>query len=197
MLQTISQDLLPFITTIVSGSITSGHNNLQDPNQSVFKPAHSTETALLAVSEKLHAKSAKLSSVLILLDLSAAFDTVNHKTLLSTLMSLGIRGAAWQWFASYLEGGLSYTALYNVLNFPVGVVPVTEVTAEDEDQLKHYTGNFGDSWDKLFVKAIRGGVGLPIAVQCVALPWQDEMCLRLMREVEELCAKNKRSNTHH
>ncbi|MCI4375048.1 hypothetical protein PGIGA_G00104530 [Pangasianodon gigas] len=92
---------------------------------------------------------------------------------------------------------LSYTALYNVLNFPVGVVPVTVVTAEDEDQLKHYRGNFGDIWDKTFVKAIRGGVGLPIAVQCVALPWQEEMCLRLMREVEKLCAKNKHSNQHH
>ncbi|KAK3568848.1 hypothetical protein QTP86_017954, partial [Hemibagrus guttatus] len=66
-------------------------NNLHVPNQSGFKAAHSTETALLAVTEKLHAaRSAKLSSVLILLNLSAAFDTVNHKTLLSTLRSLGI-----------------------------------------------------------------------------------------------------------
>ncbi|KAK3528813.1 hypothetical protein QTP70_011605 [Hemibagrus guttatus] len=80
-------------------------NNLHDPNQSGFKAAHSTETALLAVTEKLHAaRSAKLSSVLILLDLSAAFDTLNHKTLLSTLRSLGICGTAWEWFASYLDG---------------------------------------------------------------------------------------------
>ncbi|KAK3569504.1 hypothetical protein QTP86_032109 [Hemibagrus guttatus] len=159
MLQTISPDLLPFITTVISGSLTSGHvptvfkkarvipilkkpaldpsdisnyrpvsllsflskilkrivynqlsdylmqNNLHDPNQSGFKAAHSTETALLSVTEKLHAtRSAKLSSVLILLDLSAAFDTVNHKTLLSTLRSLGICGTAWKWFASYLDG---------------------------------------------------------------------------------------------
>ncbi|KAK3534952.1 hypothetical protein QTP70_002044 [Hemibagrus guttatus] len=134
MLQTISPDLLPFITTVINGSLTSGHvptafkkarvipilkksaldpsdisnyrpNNLLDPNQSGFKAAHSTETALLAVTEKLHAaRSAKLSSVLILLDLSAAFDTVNHKTLLSTLRSLGICGTAWEWFASYLDG---------------------------------------------------------------------------------------------
>ncbi|KAK3555198.1 hypothetical protein QTP86_010480 [Hemibagrus guttatus] len=80
-------------------------NNLHDPNQSGFKAAHSTETALLAVTEKLHAaRSTKLSSVLILLDLSAAFDTVNHKTLLSTLRSLGICGTAWELFASYLDG---------------------------------------------------------------------------------------------
>ncbi|XP_053539823.1 fatty-acid amide hydrolase 1 isoform X1 [Ictalurus punctatus] len=95
------------------------------------------------------------------------------------------------------SSALSYTALYNVLNFPAGVVPVTEVTAEDEDQLKHYRGYFGDGWDKTFVEAVRGGVGLPIAVQCVALPWQEEMCLRLMREVEKLCAENKCSNTQH
>ncbi|KAK3572784.1 hypothetical protein QTP86_007389 [Hemibagrus guttatus] len=130
MLQTISPDLLPFITTVINGSLTSGHvptvfkkarvipilkkpaldpsdisnyrpNNLHDPNQSGFKAAH----ALLAVTEKLHAaRSAKLSSVLILLDLSVAFDTVNHKTLLSTLRSLGICGTAWEWFASYLDG---------------------------------------------------------------------------------------------
>ncbi|KAK3526049.1 hypothetical protein QTP70_012887 [Hemibagrus guttatus] len=158
MLQTISPDLLPFITTVTNGSLTPGHvptafkkarvipilkkpaldpsdisnyrpvsllsflskilervvcnqlsdylmqNNLHDPNQSGFKAAHSTETALLAVTEKLHAaRSAKLSSVLILLDLSAAFDTVNHKTLLSTLRSFGICGTAWEWFASYLD----------------------------------------------------------------------------------------------
>ncbi|KAK3569695.1 hypothetical protein QTP86_002606 [Hemibagrus guttatus] len=134
MLQTISPDLLPFITTVINGSLMSGHvptafkkarvipilkkpaldpsdisnyrpNNLHDPKQSGFKAAHSTETALLAVTEKLHAaRSAKLSSVLILLDLSAAFDTVDHKTLLSTLRSLGICGTAWEWFASYLDG---------------------------------------------------------------------------------------------
>uniref|UniRef100_A0A673H975 Fatty-acid amide hydrolase 1 n=1 Tax=Sinocyclocheilus rhinocerous TaxID=307959 RepID=A0A673H975_9TELE len=91
---------------------------------------------------------------------------------------------------------LSYTSLYNLLNFPAGVVTVSAVTEEDEAQLSQYTGAHGDMWDKLFVKAVKGGVGLPVAVQCVSLPWQDEMCLRFMREVEQLTAKSKRTRKH-
>lgn len=41
------------------------------------------------------------------------------------------------------------------------------------------------------VQAVSGGQGLPIAVQCVALPWQDELCLRFMREVETLVRQKK------
>ncbi|XP_072540070.1 fatty-acid amide hydrolase 1 [Salminus brasiliensis] len=98
-------------------------------------------------------------------------------------------------YCGKLTSALSYTALYNLLNFPAGVVPVTTVTDEDEAQLSEYRGNFGDIWDKLFVKAVRGSVGLPVAVQCVSLPWQDEMCLRLMREVEKVHANKKLSNS--
>ncbi|KAK1803213.1 hypothetical protein P4O66_021213, partial [Electrophorus voltai] len=80
-------------------------NQLHDPNQSGYKLAHSTETALIAVTKKLHAaKAAKQSSVLILLDLSAAFDTVNYNILLSVLSRLGVTGSAWRWFQSYLDG---------------------------------------------------------------------------------------------
>lgn len=40
-------------------------------------------------------------------------------------------------------------------------------------------------------QAVHGSVGLPVAVQCVALPWEEELCLRFMKEVETL-ARNHR-----
>uniref|UniRef100_A0AAY4DKG0 Fatty-acid amide hydrolase 1 n=1 Tax=Denticeps clupeoides TaxID=299321 RepID=A0AAY4DKG0_9TELE len=89
-------------------------------------------------------------------------------------------------YAGKLTCALPNTTIYNLLNFPAGAVPVSTVTAEDEANLNHYKGNFQDYWDKVFVKAVRGAEGLPVAVQCVALPWQDELCLRFMREVEQL-----------
>ncbi|XP_030632126.1 uncharacterized protein LOC115813708 isoform X3 [Chanos chanos] len=60
--------------------------------KSGFKASRSTEITLLAVIEELHlAKAKSLSSVLILLDLSTAFNTVNHQILLSALLGWALQ----------------------------------------------------------------------------------------------------------
>ncbi len=103
--------LLPFIAKTLERAVFNqvslflSQNNKLDAKQSGFRSGHSTETALLSVTEALRiAKADSKSSVLILLDLSAAFDTVNHQILLSTLSSLGITGIPLRWFDSYLTG---------------------------------------------------------------------------------------------
>ncbi|XP_073420040.1 fatty-acid amide hydrolase 1-like isoform X2 [Dendrobates tinctorius] len=85
-----------------------------------------------------------------------------------------------------LSSAVSYTILYNLVDFPAGVLPVTTVTHEDEEALKMYEGHHKDFWDKLLKEAMTDSVGLPVAIQCVALPWQEEQCLRLMKEVEKV-----------
>ncbi len=77
-------------------------NNLLDSNQSGFRSGHSNETALLSVVEALRlARAESKSSILIWLDLSAAFDTVNHQILLSTLLAKGNSGTASQFLDQF------------------------------------------------------------------------------------------------
>ena len=78
--------------------------------QSAYRAYHSTETALLKVlSDILLAVDGGDLAVLTLLDLSAAFDTVDHATLLRRLKATyGLGGSAINWFKSYLEGRTQY-----------------------------------------------------------------------------------------
>ncbi|KAF7254753.1 Formin-2, partial [Varanus komodoensis] len=76
-----------------------------DPFQSSFIPGYGTESALVALYNDLcRERDRGSASLLVLLDLSAAFDTINHGILLNRLAGLGVGGTAWWWFCSYLNG---------------------------------------------------------------------------------------------
>ncbi len=82
-------------------------NKILDRFLSGFRAGHSTESALLRVSND-YLRSADSGSrvVLLLLDLTAAFDTVDHNILILIdrfRNQVGIQGLAVKWFSSYLK----------------------------------------------------------------------------------------------
>ena len=81
--------------------------------QSAYRKGYSTETALLKFLDSVYTTANdKQVTVLIGLDLSAAFDTVNHSILLKWLQSeFGVTGTLLAWLQSYLEGRTQFVKL--------------------------------------------------------------------------------------
>ena len=73
--------LSKLVERVVARQLTSHINNnkLDNPHQSAYKPGHSTETALLSIKNEVHLSLAHGEpTALVLLDLSATFDTIDH-----------------------------------------------------------------------------------------------------------------------
>ena len=81
-------------------------NSLHIPNQSGYKTGHSCETLLVRLVNDIFLNmDGSKCTVLLLLDCSAAFDTVDHEILLDILYrDIGLRDAVLKWFASFLKG---------------------------------------------------------------------------------------------
>ena len=92
-------------------------NRLHEPMQSAYKAKHSVETALLKIqNDLLSALDKNHSAFLVLLDLSAAFDTVDHHILLDRLSAhFGINGTALKWFHSYLTDRTQLVSISGIL----------------------------------------------------------------------------------
>ena len=125
----MSDMLLPITTNVVNSSLSLGHSpsdwktalvdsavydqttdhvtqsGLYPILQSAFRLGHSTETALLKIqNDTLAAMDNQRVTRLVSLDLSAAFDTIDHQVLFNRLyVTYGITGTAFKWFHSYLS----------------------------------------------------------------------------------------------
>ena len=89
--------------------------------QSAYRKHHSTESALLNIQNDILLNMAKGSvTALTLLDLSAAFDTIDHTILLDRLnVYYGISELALSWFKSYLSGRTHSVKVGSILSHPV------------------------------------------------------------------------------
>ena len=92
-------------------------NSILAEQQSGFRPFHSTETTLLhSANQCLINMDKGLINAFLFLDLKKAFDTVDHKTLISKLELYGIRGTALHLFQSYLSERKQICKLQNIMS---------------------------------------------------------------------------------
>ena len=87
-------------------------NNLLSAYQFGFRTGHSTIHPMLHFSNHISkALNNKEHTIAIFCDLRKAFDSCDHKILLSKMYKLGIRGATLDWFANYLSNRNQYVTV--------------------------------------------------------------------------------------
>jgi hypothetical protein len=87
-------------------------NSILCKHQFGFRAGAGTADAILQFTDNVYdSLNNKESLAAVFLDFSKAFDTVNHRVLLSKLSHIGVRGAMHDWFRSYLNNRLQYVSL--------------------------------------------------------------------------------------
>ena len=120
---------LSFLSKILEKAVSSRlHSHINSTNasnsfQSAYKKLHSTETALLKIhNDIITAMDGGRVTALTLLDLSAAFDTIDHQILLTRLQTwFGISGMALKWITSYLTDRYQQIKIENALSPSVSI----------------------------------------------------------------------------
>ena len=100
-------------------------NDRLTTKQSGNKRFHSTETSLIHTTDFiLNAMDKKKTTAIVLLDMSKAFDSINHGILLNKLQDMGASISALQWFNSYLSNRTQTVRIHSALSDPLPMVNV-------------------------------------------------------------------------
>lgn len=91
-----------------------------------------------------------------------------------------------------LTAPLSYMFVSNLLQWPCGTLPVTTVEeGEDRYDLEDLPEHQRDPFAHMAQKVMTGSVGLPVSVSVMAPAFQDEKCLGVMKQIEQLVGFDK------
>jgi len=181
-LSTVSKVLERLVLARLRPHLTNSTNFSK--RQSAYRQGHSTETTLLDVLENVYtAADDKEVTVLIGLDLSAAFDTVCHSTLIQRLQTeFGVSGTVLSWIQSYLqdrkqfiklgqhrspeailEVGVPQGSVLGPLLFAVYCSPVADVIASHGVRYHQYAD---DTQLHLAMRADNTADGLSVLAAC-------------------------------
>ena len=87
------------------------------------KPNKSTETAITRVTTNILCDlNNTYGTILVLLDLSAAFDTIDYSLLISRLANIGIASNALKWFTSYISDRTSSILINGYISSPRNIL---------------------------------------------------------------------------
>lgn len=218
-LQFISKILERAVAAQITRHLEERH--LMDPLQSAYRRGHSTETAMLRVKNDIDTILDEGDGVLlVLLDLSAAFDTIDHGILLRRLEhTIGIRGDALEWIRSYLTDryqkvtirqasseksalstGVPQGSVLGPLLFSLYMLPLREIIKKHEIQRHHYADD-----TQLYTRLrIRNSPAGSVAVdvrrmeRCVEelRSWMTENKLKLNDSKTEVLVVSTKTNKH-
>ena len=99
-------------------------NQVLDTRQSAFRKNYSVEALLVNLADHiLQQMDVGNITALILLDVSSAFDTVDHTILLNRLQSFSVTSHALSWFTSYLSNRFQRVAIDGTKSKPTVLTP--------------------------------------------------------------------------
>ena len=158
-----------------------------------FRKGYSTEQALLEITDNLKlAIDRKQITCGLFLDLSKAFDTVNHVILLSKLFLYGIRGIPGKWFKSYLEHRTQYVKIESVKSGYENITcGIPKGSTLGPLLFLLYVNDLPNCTSKLSVRSFADDTNLFFTDNC--LQHLESVMNSEMKQVYKYCALNKLS----
>ena len=189
-------------------------NKLLNAAQSGFRPHHCTQDVLLKTVDdwKIFLDAGKIVGT-VLIDLSKAFDMIDHTILLDKLESLGVRGTELNWFSDYLHERKQRVVMSGVCSewhqvtkgVPQGSIlgPLLFVAFVNvlPEVVKHCTVNLYANDTTIYVgddDPTEVGRRLEEDLQCIA-EWIDSNRLKMnlsKTQLMVLCRRNRRELAH-
>ncbi len=191
-------------------------NTLHDPMQSAYKSNFSTETALMRLNfDILSYMDVGKCTILAALDLSAAFDTINHTLFLSRLQhAYGVSGTALNWFTSYLTNRTQRVCIHGTLSDPRDIVtgvpqgsvlgarlftmytrPLCDIISQHNMSYNCYADD-----TQIYLHCENNNIAICEAItkleQCISdvCKWMDSNALKINKEKTEFIIFNKLHN---